>query len=148
MGLFGKNKIAANDVVNGTFGRVFINGHKFANIKSFEAKLTLEYEEIDIAEDAGKHQKFMGYAGEGTMVFHKVDSSILAMMKDELKAGRVPEIMIVGALEDPSKIGAERIQFNEVTLDELTLLKFEMKTVGEEEVPFKFADFEPLDLIE
>ena len=82
------------------------------------------------------------------MVFHKVDSSILAMMKDDLKAGKVPEIMIVGALEDPSKIGAERIQFNEVTLDELTLLKFEMKTVGEEEVPFKFADFEPLDLIE
>ena len=58
MGLFGKNKIAANDAINGTFGRVFINGHKFANIKSFEAKLTLEYEEIDIAEDAGKHQKF------------------------------------------------------------------------------------------
>lgn len=148
MGLFGKNKIAANDVVNGTFGRVFINGHKFANIKSFEAKLTLEYEEIDIAEDAGKHQKFMGYAGEGTMDLPQ--SGFFDPRHDEgrLKAGRCARrLMIVGALEDPSKIGAERIQFNEVTLDELTLLKFEMKTVGEEEVPFKFADFEPLDLI-
>lgn len=147
MGLFEKNKIAANDLINGTYGSVYVNGHKFANIKSFEAKLTLNYEEIDIAEDPGKHQKFMGYQGEGTMVFHKVDSSILTMVKDDLKAGRVPELMIVGALSDPAKYGAERIQLLEVTLDEIMLLKFELKTVGEEEVPFKFADFEPLDLI-
>lgn len=147
MGLFGKEKIDANQVISGTSGKVFMNGNKFANIKSFEAKLTFEYEEIDLAEDMGKHQKYMGYQGEGTMVFHKVDSSILRMVKDDIKNGKMPEIMIVGSIEDPAALGAERIQFMEVTLDELMLLKFELKTVGEEEVPFKFADFEPLDLI-
>lgn len=140
-------KPKANEVVNGTFGKVYVNGNKLANIKSFEAKLTLEYEEIDIAEDMGKHQKFMGYAGEGTMTLHKVDSYILKLMKDDLKAGKVPDIMIVGSVADPSALGTERIQLDEVTFDELTLLKFEQKTIGEEEVPFKFADFTPLDLI-
>ena len=82
------------------------------------------------------------------MVFHKVDSSITALVYKEVKKGRVPEIMIVGKLEDPASQGAERIQFNEVTLDELTLLNFEQKTLMEEEVPFKFADFLPLDLID
>lgn len=144
---FGRNKIKANEVINGSFGKVFINGNKFANIKSFEAKLTFDWEEVDISEDLGKHQKFMGYQGEGTMVFHKVDSSILRMIIDDLKQGKMPEIMIVGALQDPASLGAERIQLNEVTLDETTLMKFENKTIGEEEVPFKFADFEPLDLI-
>ncbi len=143
-----KNKIKANEVMNGSFGTVWINGNKAANIKKFEAKLTLNYEAVDIAEDPGEHQKFMGYSGSGTMTFHKVDSSITSLLYKEIKKGSIPEIMIVGKLEDPSGYGAERIQFNEVTIDEVTLLNFEQKALMEEEVPFKFADFEPLDLID
>lgn len=143
-----KNKIKANEVMNGSFGTVWINGNKAANIKKFEAKLTLNYESVDIAEDPGEHQKFMGYSGSGTMTFHKVDSSITSLLYKEIKKGSIPEIMIVGKLEDPSGYGAERIQFNEVTIDEVTLLNFEQKALMEEEVPFKFADFEPLDLID
>lgn len=141
-----KKKPNANQVFNGTFGSVFINGEKFANIKSFEAKLTFTFEEVNIAEDTGTHQKYMGYAGEGTMTFHKVDSSIMQMLLSDLKAGRFPEIVVVGMIDDPAGIGAERVQLNEVTFDEATILKFEEKTVGEEEVPFKFADFEMLDM--
>ena len=81
------------------------------------------------------------------MTLHKVDSSILNMIKDDIKAGKMPEIMIVGSVSDPSAIGTERVQLNGVTLDEITLLKFELKTLGEEEVPFKFADFVPLETI-
>ncbi len=143
-----KNKIKANEVMNGSFGTVWINGNKAANIKKFEAKLTLNYEAVDIAEDPGEHQKFMGYSGSGTMTFHKVDSSITSLLYKEIKKGSIPEIMIVGKLEDPNGYGAERIQFNEVTIDEVTLLNFEQKALMEEEVPFKFADFEPLDLID
>ncbi len=136
-----------NEIINGTYGKVFINGNKLANIKSFEAKLTFEYEEVNLAEDPGKHMRYMGYSGEGTMTLHKVDSSILNMIKDDIKAGKMPEIMIVGSVSDPSAIGTERVQLNGVTLDEITLLKFELKTLGEEEVPFKFADFVPLETI-
>ena len=136
-----------NEIINGTYGKVFINGNKLANIKSFEAKLTFEYEEVNLAEDPGKHMRYMGYSGEGTMTLHKVDSSILNMIKDDIKAGKMPEIMIVGSVSDPSAIGTERVQLNGVTLDEITLLKFELKTLGEEEVPFKFADFVPLKTI-
>ena len=55
---------------------------------------------------------------------------------------------MVAKVEDPASIGAERVQLNEVTFDEFTLMKFEQKTIGEEEVPFKFASFTPLDLME
>lgn len=136
-----------NEIINGTFGKVFINGNKLANIKSFEAKLTFEYEEVDLAEDPGKHMRYMGYSGEGTMTLHKVDSGILNLIKDDIKAGKMPEIMIVGSVSDPSSLGTERVQLNGVTLDEITLLKFELKTLGEEEVPFKFSDFVPLETI-
>ncbi|MCI5533838.1 MAG: phage tail tube protein [Firmicutes bacterium] len=142
-----KKKITGNDVMNGTFGSIWINGDKAANVKKFEAKLTLNYEQVDIAEDPGEHQKFMGYTGSGTITLHKVDSSITSLMYKDIKKGKVPTIMIVGKLDDPAATGSERIQFTEVTFDELTLLNFEQKALMEEEVPFKFADFTPLDLI-
>ena len=35
-----------------------------------------------------------------------------------------------------------------VTLEELTLANWEAKTTGEEEIPFSFDDWEPMDLID
>ena len=50
------NTIRTNDIIRGTYGRVWIDGELFANVKSFEAKLTLNYEEVDLSNDLGKHQ--------------------------------------------------------------------------------------------
>ena len=137
----------ANQVINGSYGALWVDNEKLSNVKSFEAKLELNWEELNVAEDLGTHQKFMGYSGSGTMTLHKVDSFMLNKLKDGISKGVIPELMIVAKLDDPSALGAERIQFNEVTIDELTLMKFELKTPGEEEVPFKFASFTPLDTI-
>lgn len=139
--------IKANKVINGTFGAVWIDGDKMSNIKSFESKLTFQYEEVRFSEDPSTHQKFMGYSGEGTMVLHKVDSRIVKKIHDGIKVGTMPEITIIGKLADPAADGAERVQFNEVTFDEVTLLKFENGTLGEEEVPFKFANYTLLETI-
>ena len=141
------DSIKTNQIIRGTYGRVCIDGELFANVKSFEAKLTLNYEEVDLSNDLGKHQRYMGFAGEGTMTLHKVNSKIFAKLAKAIKSGEMPEISIVGKLEDPTALGAERVSFTEVTIDEVMALKYENATIGEEEVPFKFADYEPLDLI-
>lgn len=141
------DSIKTNQIIRGTYGRVWIDGELFANVKSFEAKLTLNYEEIDLSNDLGKHQRYMGFTGEGTMTLHKVNSKIFAKLAKAIKSGEMPEISIVGKLEDPTALGAERVSFTEVTIDEVMALKYENATIGEEEVPFKFADYEPLDLI-
>lgn len=141
------DSIKTNQIIRGTYGRVWIDGELFANVKSFEAKLTLNYEEVDLSNDLGKHQRYMGFTGEGTMTLHKVNSKIFAKLAKAIKSGEMPEISVVGKLEDPTALGAERVSFTEVTIDEVMALKFESATIGEEEVPFKFADYEPLDLI-
>ena len=141
------DSIKTNQIIRGTYGRVWIDGELFANVKSFEAKLTLNYEEVDLSNDLGKHQRYMGFAGEGTMTLYKVNSKIFAKLAKAIKSGEMPEISIVGKLEDPTALGAERVSFTEVTIDEVMALKYENATIGEEEVPFKFADYEPLDLI-
>ncbi len=137
----------ANQIMNGSYGAVWVDNEKLSNVKSFEAKVELKWEELDIAEDLGTHQKFMGYSGSGTMTLHKVDSFMLNKLKDGIAKGVIPELMIVAKLDDPAALGAERVQFNEVTVDELTLMKFEQKALGEEEVPFKFASFTVLDTV-
>ena len=139
--------VKTNQIIRGTFGRVWIDGELFANVKSFEAKLTLNYEEVDLSNDLGKHQRYMGFTGEGTMTLHKINSKIFAKLAKAIKSGDMPEISVVGKLEDPTALGAERVSFTEVTIDEVMALKFENATIGEEEVPFKFTDYEPLDLI-
>ena len=141
------DSIKTNQIIRGTYGRVWIDGELFANVKSFEAKLTLNYEEVDLSNDLGKHQRYMGFTGEGTMTLHKVNSKIFAKLAKAIKSGEMPEISVVGKVEDPTALGAERVSFTEVTIDEVMALKFENATIGEEEVPFKFADYEPLDLI-
>lgn len=142
-----KAKMSANDTINGTFGSLWMNGIKFANVKSFESKLNFNYESVDIAEDAGEHQRYMGYSGEGTMTFNKVDSTVLDMLIEDIKAGRFPEVILIGKLQDSTGTQAERIQYNEVTFDSITLQKFEQKKLVEEEIPFKFASLDVLDKI-
>jgi len=64
-----------------------------------------------------------------------------------VKNGVVPDINIVGKLADPDAYGAERVAINEVTFNEFTLMQFEQKTVLTEELPFNFADYDLVDLI-
>ena len=118
-----------------------------AETKSFEAKVSMTYEEVNFAGDLGTHQRYMGYTGEGTIVLHKVDSKIAKKIAEGIRTGILPDIKYVGKLEDPTALGAERVEFLEVTIDELMLLKFANKEILEMEVPFKFADFNYIDMI-
>jgi len=137
----------SNKIINGSFGRVWINGVNYANVKSFEAKVTLNYEEVTIAGELGTSQKYMGYAVEGTITMHKTDDNIGTLLEDGITSGVMPDIEIVARLKDPAAYGAERIHLTGVTFDELSLMKYESKAVGEEEVPFKASGFEYLDKI-
>ena len=141
------DKFKSNQVINGTFGRLWVSGELYANIKSFEAKATLNWEPVNVADDLGTYQKYMGYEGAGTAVFHKVNSDFVRRYLDGIRTGNIPDVTMVGRLSDPAALGSERVEFLGVTFDELTLLKFENKTLGEEEVPFKFSGFNPIDLI-
>lgn len=141
-------KLNQNRIINGTFGRVWINGELYSNAKSFELKVALNYEEVNMADDLATYQKYMGYAGEGNAVLHKIDSSIAKLISKGITSGIMPDIKIVGRLADPAAYGAERVEASGITIDELTLLKFANKEIQEEQVPFKFATFKFLDMID
>ena len=39
-----------NRIIRGNYGRVWMNGERMANVKSFEAKVTLNYEDVELTD--------------------------------------------------------------------------------------------------
>jgi|GEM_PF-87619 len=136
-----------NKVIRGTHGKLWVANQAMADVKSFEAKATIDYEDLNVNGDYGQKKRYMGYSIAGTITLHKFDSFIVKLYKDAVMSGDLPDIKIVAALADPTGYGTERVALYDVHFDEITLNKFENRTVLEEEVPFTAGSFEFLDVI-
>jgi len=137
----------ANRVINGTYGRVWVNGELWAEVDSFEAKATVNYEDVNFAGSGATFKKATGWSGEGSMTIKKIYSRVQRAMAEAVRRGVYPRFEIVGKVEDPDAFGAERVALHDVTINEFSLLKFEQKTIGSEEIPFAFSDYEMIDTI-
>lgn len=136
-----------NKIIRGTFGRLWINGELASDIKSFEAKVSLDYEDIHVNGDFGTQKRYMGYSISGTMTMHKINSRILRMYSAGMMNGQLPDVRLDAALADPDSNGAQRVVLFDVTFDEVTLAQFENNTVLEEEVPFTAGSYKVTEMI-
>lgn len=131
-----------NKIIRGSFGRLWINGLQVAQVKSFELKATLNYEEVDVNGDLAKKQRYTGYSLAGTMVCHKINSYNTTLVNSGIKNGQLPDIKFVATLADPDSEGSESIEVYDVTFDEVTLMHFENASVEEESIPFKAGGYD------
>ena len=136
-----------NKILRGTFGRLWAQGKRLANVKSFEAKATLKYEAVEINGELCEQQRYLGYSLAGTIVVHNTDTYLVNLILNGMVTGSMPPIKLVGRLADPDANGSERVEIYDVTFDEATLMQFENATVSEESVPFKAGGFRYLDKI-
>ncbi|MCI8408703.1 MAG: phage tail tube protein [Lachnospiraceae bacterium] len=134
-------------VINGTFGQLWIDDMYMAEVTGLEAKVSIEKQEVNQVGTLAKGYKVTGVDCKGTAKFNKVTSYFINLMSDNLKAGKTTTCTIISKLADPESNGAERIKFTGCTFDELTLANWEAKKLGEESVPFSFTGWEVLDSI-
>ncbi|MER2039717.1 MAG: phage tail tube protein [Solibacillus sp.] len=139
--------LKANRVINGTHGAVWVNGEKWLDLESLELKVTLEYEDVYVAENTGKQRKFMGWVGAGNITTKKVYSRGSNLLAKAVKSGKMPVVTITTKLADPDAYGTERTTVSDVTFDEFLLMKIEQRTLLQEELPFEFGDFDILESI-
>lgn len=137
-----------NNVILGTNGKLYVNGIRYAHIKSFELKATMNYEEIDVNGNLAKQYIYTGYALSGTMSLHKINSYNANLVKDGMKTGVMPDIKFVASVNDPNFDGQDRIEVEGVTFDEVTLLAFENGQIGSEDVPFKASGYNYIDIMD
>lgn len=137
----------ANQVILGSYGRIYINNVRVAEIKSFELKASLQYEDILVNGNLITQSKYKGATLTGTMVVHKVNSNNIKLVKDAIKTGVMPSIKFMGELDDPNTDGDEAIEVSDVMFDEATLLSFANGEVREESTAFRAGDYNYLSTI-
>ena len=137
----------SQSVILGTFGKLYMNNVRVANIKSFELKASLQYEDINVNGNLITQSKYKGATLSGTMVVHIVDSTNIKLVKDSIKTGVMPSIKFMGELADPNSSGDEAIEVSDVCFDEATLLSFANGEVREESTAFRAGDYNYLSTI-
>lgn len=140
-------ELRPEQVINGSWGEVWLDGDYMAEITGFEAKIEIEYEDVNRPRKLGKGKKMIGFEGAGSLKFHKVTSRFIRLISEKLKEGRQVSVTIISKLDDPDSLGAERIVVKNATFTDLTLANWEAKTKGEGESPFNFDDWDLLDII-
>ena len=136
-----------NRVLSGSNGNVWLNGKRIAQVKSIEAKITGSFEEVNLVGDYATYNAYTGWSGEGTLTLQKIDSTALKLLADGYKSGDMPDVKITTKLEDKSTGKSERVAISNVVFTEFMLTKFEGKALIDEELPFKFSDYEVLETI-
>lgn len=137
----------ADQCILGSHGRLYINNVRCAEIKSFELKASMNYEDILVNGNLITQSKYTGSTLTGTMVVHKVNSFNIKLVKDAIKTGVMPSIKFMGELSDPNVNGDEAIEVTDVHFDEATLLSFANGEVREESTAFRAGDFNYLSTI-
>jgi len=137
----------ANKILSGNNGNVWFNGKLASTIKSIELKITCNFEEVTVCGENGTYNKYTGWAGEGTMTWNKIDSTVISLLADAYKTGIMPDIKIVTKLTDKATGKSERAAVSDVVITEFFLAKFESKALIEEEIPLKFSGYEVLETI-
>ncbi|WP_128893621.1 phage tail tube protein [Longirhabdus pacifica] len=132
--------------ITGTFGEVWHDGEWLTNIKSAEATVEINKEEISRAGTRWTAHKVTSMSGSGSMSGYKVTTNFLEQIgttaNDKLRPF-VTELIL--ALKDPDAFGAYRVRLKGVQFDSLPLINYEVGSIVEEEMPFTFTGYEIID---
>jgi len=142
-------KVNAKNVMSGSFGVVRIDGIEYANISSFESKITNTREDLQFSGNVGIDSKLLSSAGTGTMTFRKVNSRVVARQIPQLISGKDFKTVLILTVDDPDGLGKETISITDTWFNDFDLFKFEMGTTMEETVSFGFnpTNVIPIDLV-
>lgn len=134
-----------NHIMHGNGGTAWWNGKKLSTLQSVEAKVTGDFEGINVCGDPATYSVYNGYSGEGTLTVLKIDSDVLVEMAEAYRTGIMPDITVVTAQTQKGTNRVERVAYSDITVNEFMLAKFEKKAKTELEIPFKFGNFEVLE---
>ena len=135
----------SNKKLTGQGGSVWVNNELWTDVKSIEFKITGNFDTYTQLGSFGEGNVFTGFSAEGTIVLTKETSRGASLLADSFKTGKMPEIKIVTKVTNAASGESERWCLTDVVFTELGS-KLE-KGVIEEELPFKFSDYEVLETI-
>lgn len=139
----------ASRVMNGSFGSVYdANGNWLTNVKSAEATVEIGKEEINRAGTRWVAHKVTSLKGSGTITGYRVTTALIegiGQISSDSSGAYVTELKMT--LDDPEAFGAATVRLKGVTFDRIPLMKYELNSIVEEELPFTFTGYELLEKV-
>lgn len=135
-------------VMSGTWGELWLDGDLVAECYKFQAKVTLNKEDVPQCGVMWTDSKVKSMSGKGSVGLYKVSSRMAKLIGEQIRVGKDPRFTIISKLADPDAFGAERVCVKNVSFDDLTLADWEAAVFGKVECPFTFGDYEYLDRVE
>ena len=139
----------ASRVMNGTYGQAFdANGKWLSNIKSVEATVEIEKEDVTRAGTRWKGSKVVGLKGTGTISGYRLTTDLIVAIgsvANDRSAPYVTELRF--KVDDPEAYGAFSVRLKNVQFDTIPLAKFEVGALVEDELAFTFSEYEFVDTI-
>jgi hypothetical protein len=133
-------------VLNGTSGTVWVNGEELGEIKAIEIKVTGDFEDIKMAGEYGTYNVYKGYKVEGSIKLFKTRNVAANLVAEGYRTGVMPSIKVITKLTDKTTGKSERWCIENVNITEFGH-KWEVGSVGEDEIPFKAGKYTVLESI-
>ena len=124
---------------NGSHGKVWWDNELLFEIEKFEVEVESNREDVLIGNSVDS--KVVSLKGTGTLTIKSVINRNLNKFLEDWRAGHDPRTTLVGLLEDPDMVDAqkERVSIDNVWFTKLNLMNFEKGKVVEKEYPFGFT---------
>lgn len=125
--------------LNGSHGKLWLDGELVFEIESFECTVEAQREDIIISNSVDS--KVTALKGEGTMRIKNVVDRTFRKLLEAWQAGHDPRSLLTGLLDDPDAVDTQktRLSIDNVWFNKLTPLQFEKGKVLETEFPFGFT---------
>lgn len=143
--------LRAGDTISGQEGtaQAIIEGkvESLFMIKSLEAKIEKNKEEVKTLGKRGTQSKAAGWSGSGSMTVYYVTSIFRRLLVDYIKNGRDVYFDIIVTNDDPtSTIGPQTVALHNCNLDSVLAAKLDVDASAmDEDLDFTFDD---VDLLE
>lgn len=135
-----------NRVINGTWGELWVNDEKWAEISACQAKFSYNKSDVQLCGQMAVDTKVTGVKGTGSITVYHVYSRNI-QRSEQLLGGVDTRGTLLIKLADPDAFGAERVALYNVSFDDETIMDFKAGAVAEKTYPFTFTGREWLDTI-
>lgn len=144
-----KKDFEGKDVINGTWGELWVDDDYIGEIESFKFELNLTYSDVARCNSLVPDKKITKAEPKGSFKGHKVRDALESKVLASVKSGKTPVLSIVGKVSDPDVDGQTRVACKKCYLDKATLLDIENGKTSEFSYNFDCGEFpEYLDEID
>lgn len=128
-----------NNVVNGRFYSLWVDGDKMAEVKTASAESALQTEKVPIAGQLGNGEVVTGADGSGSLGFYKTFTGLLKKINDCVKSGRPFVFDLISELNDPNQNGEiERVMIENCKITKFKVIDVDITKLLESTYDFSY----------